>query len=89
MKFVRSKFRAPWKGVVINIEKRSNKLSPLYTCLIIQCKNGKQPKKRIIRTLDSLWLEEIKPLNITNINKDWFICQSAAKSSERKGSETT
>jgi hypothetical protein len=72
MKFVKSKFRSPWKGVVIDIVKRRNKLNPLYICLIVKDRNGNIPRKRILKTLDSDWLIEISSFDITNINNEWF-----------------
>lgn len=75
MKFVKSKFASPWEGVVIDITKRRNKLNPLYLCLIVKDRGGNLPRKRILKTLDSSWLIEIKPFNITHVNKDWFKLQ--------------
>lgn len=72
MKYVKSKFRASWTGVVIDIQKRRNRLNPLYTCVIIKDSNGNTPRKRIIRILDSSWLVEVEQFDISHINKDWL-----------------
>ena len=72
MKYVKSKYKSPWKGVVLDIIKRNNKLSPLYICLICKDRSGNKPRKRILKKLDSSWLVEIKPFSIENINTDWF-----------------
>lgn len=53
---VKSHFRAGWKGEIINIEPRSDKLKPLITVLVDTDRNGKPLRKKIKRTLDQGWL---------------------------------
>ena len=53
---VKSNFRARWKGEVINIEPRSDKLKPLITVLVDTDRNGRPLRKKIKKTLDQGWL---------------------------------
>jgi len=70
-KFVKSRFRARWSGVVIDTKNR-NKQNPLYLILVIKNSIGNIPRKRILKILDSSWTIEIDKINIDDINKDWF-----------------
>lgn len=70
-KFVKSKYASPWIGIVLNEQPRV-KYKSLFTILIIEDKSGNTPRKRIIKTLDEAWTEEVDNFDISHINKDWF-----------------
>lgn len=70
-KFVRSKYSVPWLGVVIDKKHRTRE-ADLYLILILLDKNGNVPSKRIVKTCDARWTEEIEKFDITYINKDWL-----------------
>ncbi len=69
--FVRSNYKAQWKGIVLRIEKRK-RISDLYTVLILKDANGNTPRKRILSVLDSGWTEKVPEMETEHINKDWF-----------------
>lgn len=70
-KFVESRYRARWSGVVL-AEKKRKKYNPLYLILIVKDSSGNTPRKRILKILDSGWTVKIDEIDLTNINKDWF-----------------
>lgn len=70
-KFVKSKYASPWIGIVLHKQPRVKYLD-LYTILIVEDKSGNTPRKRIIKTLDEGWTEEVYSFDISHINKDWF-----------------
>ncbi len=71
-KFVKSTYASAWSGIVIDIKNRTG-MSPLYLILILKDKNGRTPRKRMIKQLDSTWVIKIKKFDISHINKDWLI----------------
>ena len=70
-KFIRSRFRARWCGVVIDKRNRT-KQNPLYLILILKDSCGNTPRKRMVKTLDSSWTIEIDKIELGDINTDWF-----------------
>ena len=71
-KFVKSRYSAIWKGVVLDKKKRTG-INPLYLILVLRDSGGNIPRKRILKRLDSGWTTEINKIDTSNINKDWFI----------------
>jgi hypothetical protein len=76
-KFVRSKYRSKWKGIVLSTYDIRGSYPKSYkgigyNVLIIKDKNGNTPNRRIIRSLNKDWFEEIEPFDINHINKDWY-----------------
>jgi len=70
-KFVRSKYRSKWYGVVIDILKRKT-AKDLYLILVLKDKNGDRIKGQLFKILDEAWTEDIEPFDITGYNKMWF-----------------
>ena len=79
--FVRSRYSARWKGVVLNIEERPKlkncfkgkyRPNPLYTVLMVRDSSNNIPRKRYVATMDKAWFEEIPEIDLSNINPDWF-----------------
>ncbi len=70
--FVESHYNRRWVGVILAVEKRKDN-SPLILCLIVETSDGNTPRKRILKQIDSAWMaKDIKPFDISHINKDWF-----------------
>ena len=62
--WVVSRYKAPWKGIVLSVEKRTKHQttkSDLLTVRIIVDKHGKVLKRRMITTLDESWLDPYTP----------------------------
>jgi len=78
MKFVESKYRSRWKGVIIDEKPHKYKIRnkkydiKLYMVLILFTPSGHIQRKRIIRRTNSLWCKEIEQLDVSGINPDWF-----------------
>jgi hypothetical protein len=70
-KFVKSKYKSRWKGVIIDKQHRTG-FDDLYLVLVLKDKNGNVPRKRTIKRIADNWTEEINKFDISNINKDWF-----------------
>lgn len=80
MKFVESLYKNRWKGVVLDVTKRSSMNfcgrtlhpDPLYTVLIVFDQHGNKITKRIIKISDCNWFKECKSFDISWVNPDWF-----------------
>jgi hypothetical protein len=81
MKYVKSIYKAGWKGVVIEEIKRGKyfdsrktwKMNPLYKVVMILTASNNKPIRRYVVIRDSAWFKEIQPFDISWVNKDWFI----------------
>jgi len=70
--FVKSKYAAPWIGVIVGIKEDEGSL-PLIVCLVVRTRDGKTPRKRILHHIYSGYMaEDVEPFPIDHINKDWF-----------------
>lgn len=70
-KFVKSRYRARWSGVVVDFKRRTG-MSSLYLIIVLRDSRGNIPRKRIIKVLDELWTIEIGKMDLTNVNEEWF-----------------
>jgi hypothetical protein len=70
--FVQSEYRAPWKGLVLSTIARPSS-SNMTLILIVRDSKNNRPRKRILKYLDSAWVKHIKPFDISNIPKEWFV----------------
>lgn len=70
MKFVKSHYRGRWSGVVLDHLNR-NKFG-LSLVLLLKDQNGQPYTRRIIKVISDGWLTETTPIDISNINPDWF-----------------
>lgn len=61
---VKSHFRAKWTGKVIDIELRSNGLSPIAVVKVFLDRNGRPLRKPIRKRLDSNWLEKLNGIEV-------------------------
>lgn len=79
MEFVKSRYRAPWVGVVLNEEKvrRDGQRGRIITCLLIQDRHGRPLVKRTIMRLDEAWTVPHSPVDVSRINPDWFHLEGA------------
>lgn len=72
LKFVKSHYNAPWRGVIVDREKRKN-CGDLLFILVLLDRHGNKPKKRITAVLDENWTTECEPIDLSEYNPDWFI----------------
>ena len=67
--FVKSHYKAQWKGVIESIEISKgckNRAHKLCSVLILRDRCGKPLRKRVLMDLDSYWLEVIEPFELTD-----------------------
>lgn len=75
--FVRSHYRAPWTGVVIDVTKRKD-AEPLVTCLLVRDRHGNPFTKRHTRCLSVHWTTPCAPVDVSMYPADWFERTGAA-----------
>lgn len=77
MKFVQSRYGSRWRGVVleeysISVSYPKKYKGTGYKVLIVRDRNGNIPNRRIIHSRNEHWFVKTEPIDISNINKDWF-----------------
>lgn len=73
--FVKSHFRASWKGIVTSFEIQKGsgkKSSKLCTILILKDRNGNEMKKKDVKVLCNAWLEVIDEVEMTEKQINWI-----------------
>jgi hypothetical protein len=76
MEFVRSHYRAPWKGVVLTREKRTRggrfgRIDDLLTVLVLVDRHGNPMRKRHVATLSASWTTPCDAFDVSWVPKNW------------------
>lgn len=69
--FVKSRYRSPWRGMVLAREARKGR-GDLLTVVILLDKNGMPMRRRRIAYLDEHWITEHSEIDLSRYNPDWF-----------------
>lgn len=94
MEFVRSRYRAPWYGIVLNRQKRKG-VSDLCTIRVLKDRRGNWVRKPWVTTLSDFWVVPTKrwmdldaPYNtgipVAVLDERWDIAEEVLKSRARK-----
>lgn len=83
MRFVQSTYRAPWKGVVLNVAKRTRggrfgKISDLLTILVLVDRHGNHMRNRMVVAMDGSWTKDILEFDISWVPAIWFEYETMA-----------
>lgn len=72
LEFVKSHYNAPWRGVIVDREKRK-KCGDLLFILVLVDRHGNEMKKRTTAVLDESWTTKCDPIDLSEFNPDWFV----------------
>lgn len=71
LRFIKSNYHRRWVGIVLHSQKREG-ITPLLRVLVIRTATGHIPRKRMLKTLDEGWVEDVPAVSLDGINRDWF-----------------
>ena len=76
--YVKSNFRAKWKGVILDIKKGTKskgrfakKSADIASCLVVRHADGRTPEDRVVMEISTHWLAPIEKFE-TNLPEGWF-----------------
>jgi hypothetical protein len=84
--FVRSHYRSTWTGAVLVREKREyngKRIGDLLTVVLVRDSHGNPMKRKIVQTIDASWTTPIAPIDISDINPDWWIIRDPLSKGSR------